>query len=502
MESKNDRHGTHGQKDGTLTIRLGMATSLVMLATGALVLGHSSFASASIGFYVGKNLTKDGSVFLAGYGDEPSSHWVEVVPRRRYPAETKIKVGATEKARYPGELIEIPQVSETYKYITSNYSAFAGFPAPLTNGGLNEHHVAARDIWSPSRTELRRMTPNPQRGLNYSDLSRIVMERARTARQAVKLVGDLIDQYGFCTYGGNSHLFADKNEGWIVINFAGGQGLWVAERLGPDSVRVSHPGYILEIPLDYKENPNYMGSNNLISFAVEQGWFDPQSGEPFNVNKIYGNGQERAELVIRFEQRLAKLAPHICLEDMIAIVRTTEATDDRSGYGQVAHLRDNVHRELGVLWLATSCPVTTPFVPLRLGITDVPPEYKRHRYLTEGEAAGFMDPSFQGLESTQYAFRAYKRLYYLVNEHPDKFLDEVTEVLTAFEHKLITQQELVERTALALHNSGEPQLARAYLTYYCRTEAVNGLQLVETLAQSIEARTKTLFGIREPKSKE
>ena len=32
-----------------------------------------------------------------------------------------------------------------------NYSAFAGFPAPLTNGGLNEHHVAARDIWSPSR---------------------------------------------------------------------------------------------------------------------------------------------------------------------------------------------------------------------------------------------------------------------------------------------------------------------------------------------------------------
>ncbi len=135
-------------------------------------------------------------------------------------------------------------------------------------------------------------------------------------------------------------------------------------------------------------------------------------------------------------------------------------------------------------------------------MTDVPPEYKRHRYLTEGEAAVLMDPSFQGLESTQYAFRVYKRLYYLVNEHPDKFLDEVTETLTAFEHKLITQQELVERTALALYNAGEPQLARAYLTYYCRSEAANGLQLAETLAQSIEARTKALFGIREPKGKE
>jgi hypothetical protein len=89
-----------------------------------------------------------------------------------------IRVGAPEGARYPGRLIEIPQAPVTFGYITMNYSSFAGFPAPLTNGGLNEHLVAGRDVVSPSRDELRRMTPNPQTGLNYSDLSRIAMERA------------------------------------------------------------------------------------------------------------------------------------------------------------------------------------------------------------------------------------------------------------------------------------------------------------------------------------
>ena len=152
----------------------------------------------------------------------------------------------------PGEFIEIPQVRRTFRYLTMNYSEYEGFPPPLTNGGLNEHNVAARDVWSPSRQELVAMTPNPQTGPQYSDLSRIAMERARTAREAVEIIGALIDEYGYSTYGGNSHMFADKDEGWVLINFAGGQGLWVAERLGTDEVRMSYPGYIREIPAGFQ----------------------------------------------------------------------------------------------------------------------------------------------------------------------------------------------------------------------------------------------------------
>jgi hypothetical protein len=48
------------------------------------------------------------------------------------------------------------------KSITMSYADFEGFPAPLTNGGLNEHNVAGRDVWWDSRAELIAMTPNPE----------------------------------------------------------------------------------------------------------------------------------------------------------------------------------------------------------------------------------------------------------------------------------------------------------------------------------------------------
>ncbi len=469
---------------------------LAILVAAAAICGP---ALASYGIYVGRNLTADGSVFLAGYGDEPSSHWLEIVPVRNWPPGTIIKVGATAASSYPGELIEIPQVKRTAKYITMNYSAFAGFPAPITNGGFNEHHVAARDIWSPSREELRKMTPKPQRGLNYSDLSRIVMERARTAREAVEIVGSLINQYGEATYGGNSHLFADREEGWVLIEFAGGKGLWVAERLGPDDIRVSRPGYIGEVPANYLDHPDFRGSKNLISFAVEQRWYDPKSGKPFNANLAYGDGKMRHEAVSMMENRLRKLGGKISLEDMIAAVRTPELTRDSAGYGQVAHLRKTSHPELGVLWVAATTSATAPFIPYHLGVTEVPAEYQRHRYLTEGEASRFIDSEWQGIESTRYAFAVFKRLFYLTSEHREEFMPEVTAALSAFESRLVGGLPIVERTALKLFEAGESELAREHLTYHSSTEAMNGLQLGEALSASIEARTKFRFGVRKPK---
>jgi len=196
-----------------------------------------------------------------------------------------------------------------------------------------------------------------------------------------------LNEYGYATYGENSHLFADADEGWIVINFAGGQGLWAAQRLGPDDIRVSRPGYIGEIPADYQNHPNFMGSSNLISFAVRQGWYKPESGEPFNVNKIYGDGNMRHAAVARIEESLRAKSGKIALRDVIAAVRDPQLTGDSAGYGQVAHLRKGVHPELGILWVAASSSLTAPFIPYWLGVNDAQPEYKRHRYLTEAEAA-------------------------------------------------------------------------------------------------------------------
>ena len=136
----------------------------------------------SYGIYIGRAHTATGIPYLAGYGDEPSSHWLEISPRQDYPEGTTITVGVTPQAGMPGRLTEIPQARETARNIRVSYTHYLGVPAPLTNGGLNEHGVAVRDIWSPSRSELIAMTPEDQTGPNYSDLARIVLERARTAR--------------------------------------------------------------------------------------------------------------------------------------------------------------------------------------------------------------------------------------------------------------------------------------------------------------------------------
>jgi dipeptidase len=476
----------------------------VLLAIGL----PSAPASASYGFCVGGNLTESGGVLIGGTGEEVSSHWLEIVPRRQHPEGATITVGVTEDATIPGELMEIPQVAETYRYISMFYSDYEGFPAPLTNGGMNEHQVAARDIWSPSRDELVDMTPRPQHGPQYSDLSRIAMERARTAREAVEIVGRLIDEYGYSTYGGNSHMFADPSECWVLINFAGGKGLWVAERIGPDDVRVSYPGYIEEIPENYREHPDFMGSDNLISFAVEQGWYDPDSGEPFNVHEVYGTqGVPARDPGAKFmsqrqiEEEFRALAP-VSADEMMTMVRDRRIADDEAGYGQVAELREGAPPELALLWVAPTGSVTAPFIPWRIGVQEVPPEFGQHRYLTKGAASTFLDPEFQAQEATQFAGRLFKRLMYYTCEHPQEFLPEVTEALEAFEAKLQDEQGMVEATALSLLESGEDDLAKRYLTFYANTKAMDGLRLGEALLAGIEARTRAIHGIRKPSTDE
>lgn len=460
----------------------------------ALLVSANSFSSYAI--YIGKNLTEDGSVFIGGSGDEVSSHWLEVVPARDHADGATITVGVTAEANMPGTFTEIPQARHTYRYLTMNYSEYEGFPPPLTNGGLNEYNVAGRDVWSPSRSELVAMTPNPQTGPQYSDLSRIAMERAKTAREAVEIIGSLIDEYGYSTYGGNSHMFADENEGWVLLDFAGGKGLWIAERLGPDDVRMSYPGYIHDIPLDFRDNDDYLGSDNFISFAVEQGWFDPDGDAPFNVTRIYGVDWERSPRS-DMERELRAAAP-IDLRHMMNAVRDPRISKDSTGYGQVAQLRDNGRSDMNLLWIAPTQSVTAPFIPYRIGVRVIAPQFGKHRYLTKGEATRFLDPDWQVQEATEFAGRTFKRLMYYTCEHPEKFLPEVTEALTAFENRLITEQETVSATANALFDAGKDDLARSYLTNYSWQSGMDALQLGHGLLASVEARTREIYGLRSP----
>ncbi|QIG81800.1 dipeptidase [Sphingosinithalassobacter tenebrarum] len=447
---------------------------------------------------------------MGGTGEEVSSHWLEIVPARDYPPGTMMRVGVTGDAVIPGELFEIPQVAHTFRYMQMAYSDFEGFPAPLTNGGVNEHQVAVRDVWAPSRSELVAMTPRPQRGLQYSDLARIVMERARTAREGVEIIGDLIARHGFATYGGNTHLIADPDEGWVVWELAGGKGLWVAERLGPDDVRVLYPGGIGEIPTDIADNSDYMASDNFISFAIEQGWYDPAAGKPFNVQHVYGDQDIRdyREPGIKLmspgdmERATRAMAP-LTEADLMARVRDPRVVDDDSGYGQVVSLhRDRTDPDLVRMWVAPTGSVAAPFNVWWLGVTQVPMEYAAHRYLTKDAASTFLNPDFQMQEATRFAGRTFKRVMYYACSAPDRLLPVVTSMLTAFEAETRGDLDWVERSARKMIESGDREAARRLLTYYATSRAMSALDMGDTIAGALDAYTRLLPGRTPPQGAE
>lgn len=471
----------------------------------ALATGPAAPALASYAFYVGKNLTETGGVLIGGTGEEVSSHWLEIVPSETHAEGATVSVGVTEAASIPGRLIEIPQVSQTHRYLSMSYSDYEGFPAPLTNGGINAHSVAVRDVWAPNRADLVEMTPTPQEGLQYSDLARLVMERATTAREGVDLIGSLIAEHGYATYGGNTHLIADPDEGWIVWEFAGGQGLWVAERLGPDDVRVLYPGYIEEVPADYLENPDFAGSDNLFSFAEAQGWIDAGAGS-LNVFEVYGSRGEgdtartggfKYVSQADVEGELSDLAP-VSVTEMMAMTRDPRIADDEAGYGQVAELVAGVDPDLVQIWVAPTGSVTAPFIPWWLGVQEVPLEYAQHRYLTKDAASSFLNPDYREQEATEFAGRTFKRLMYLTCTRPETYLPLVVEALDGFEAASMADLEWVEGAATGLVEAGEREIAQEVLTHYATTRAHEALELGNVTVDAVEAHLRLTGGLRRP----
>lgn len=115
----------------------------------------------------------------------------------------------------------IPQVRHTFAYIDGNY------------GVMNEHGLMFGECTDGAHNTC---TAEPGKRIFYSsELARVALERCKTAREAIELMGALIEQYGY--YGtGETLPVADKNEAWVMEmapSPAGTGGLWVAQRV-PD----------------------------------------------------------------------------------------------------------------------------------------------------------------------------------------------------------------------------------------------------------------------------
>lgn len=159
-------------------------------------------------------------------------------------------------------------------------------------------------------------------------------------------------------------------------------------------MRLSYPGYIGDIANDCADvHEEAMCSDNFVSFAAEQGWYDPEGKDTINVHEVYGarGAPLRNEAIQYMEDKLRDMAP-VSLREFMDAVRDPAIADDAAGYGQVAHLRKEVPSDLGALWVAPASSVAAPFIPWHIGVTEVPPEYREHRYLTREADATYLTP--------------------------------------------------------------------------------------------------------------
>ncbi|MCK5742400.1 MAG: C69 family dipeptidase, partial [Chlorobi bacterium] len=130
---------------------------------------------------------------------------------------------------------------------------------------------------------------NHSKYIEYWHFMSLALERAKTAREAVHVITSIADQYGYASEG-ESFSIADPNEAWIlemVGTGTGGEGaIWVALKI-PDGYISGHANMarIGEFPLNDPVNCRY--SENVIKFAIEKGYYNPKSGQPFRFNEAY-----------------------------------------------------------------------------------------------------------------------------------------------------------------------------------------------------------------------
>ncbi|MGB3479376.1 MAG: C69 family dipeptidase [bacterium] len=218
-----------------------------------------SISYACTSLLVTKGASKDGSTMITYTCDGP------FLPHLKYePAADNEPGDSVDLMDWSGNVRgKIAQVTHTYAVM----------------GLMNEHQLVIGETTFDGREELR----NPKGLLFYWDLMYFALQRAKTAREAIQVIADLIKEYGYASTG-ESFSIADPREVWIMeiighdSTESGAE--WVAVRV-PDGYISCHANKarIGEILLHDKKNSMY--SENVISYAVEKGYYDPSSGEPF-----------------------------------------------------------------------------------------------------------------------------------------------------------------------------------------------------------------------------
>jgi dipeptidase len=252
-----------------------MRRVLIIALLGLATWGGSVFGCTN--FLVTPGASVNGSAMIT-YAADSHVLYGELYfrPSADYPPGAMMDVYEWDTDKFLGR---IPQLSHTYSVV----------------GLMNEHQVAIGETTYTGRTELIDTTGI----VDYGSLMFITLQRARTAREAVNIMGDLVAKYGYHS-SGESFSIADPNEVWIMEMIGKGTemiteggktynkykgAVWVAVRI-PDGYVSGHANQarIRQFPLDDPANCLY--AQDVIDFAREKGYYEG-TDEDFSFSDAY-----------------------------------------------------------------------------------------------------------------------------------------------------------------------------------------------------------------------
>ncbi|MDI6844547.1 MAG: C69 family dipeptidase [Candidatus Saccharicenans sp.] len=490
---------------------------------------------------VGRLASVDGSTMTTHTCDCGLCDWTwrHVPGRRHRPGETRKIYHISQFKTWPPteglkwDLIkkdftgvEIPEVPYTYAY---HHGMF---------GYINEKQVAIGESTIGNVKKLDNPTPTP--AFDITMLTIIAMERASTAREAIRIMGELAEKYGYGFHDNGEMLaVADPKEVWIFEIFPVGPlwtpdsgkpgAVWCAQRVPDDHVSVCpNESRIGEIDLN---NPDYfMASPNVISCAVENGLYDPSSGKPFNWKKAYSPVNESAlssngryQRLWRFFDLVApslKLSPStpnmelpfsvkpdrkLSVADVINMTRDRSygtpfdpvkgirggpfknpnyyrqartICDSRAEYTTVTQCRDWLPDPIGgIVWIAFGSQDTSCYMPFYAGVSELPKSF------SVGDHWVF------SRDSARWAF---DYVDFHVQVIYSEAIKDVQLAIEKYERPVIEQIPEIDRRAVELYKKN-PNEAIKFLTAFCLNNAQNVIKAWWELGDQLLVKYNHLY---------
>ncbi len=226
---------------------------LTLLAVLAVLSAAPGMGRACTNFLITRGATVDNSTMIT-YAADSHELYGELYyrPEATHPPGAKAPLTEWDTGKPIGS---IPQVRHTFSVV----------------GNMNEHQVSIGETTFGGRKELT----DPKGGMDYGSLIWITLQRARTAREAIGIMGELVAAHGYMS-AGESFSIADPKEVWLMELIGKGPkekgAVWVARRV-PDGYVTAHANMARIRTFPLKDPENCLYAKDVISFARKKGYF-------------------------------------------------------------------------------------------------------------------------------------------------------------------------------------------------------------------------------------